>query len=316
MNVQSTNKENSLWVEKYRPNKVKDIILPKSIKNTLQGFVDKQEIPNLIFAGKPGTSKTTSALALAHQLNLDTMMINASLENGIDVLRTRIASFCSSVSLTGNMKCVILDESDYLSNAAQPGFRAFIEKFSKNTRFIFTCNYSNRILDPIKSRCTVIDFDFPSNEKQDLIKQTIARVVGICNNESVKFDIKAIAKIVIGRYPDFRKIINTVQTASINGEVTLETINDTVDDYHKLVKALKEKNFKEMREWVATNKDNVADKIYSYFYENANKIFKCESIPQMVITSAEYQYKSAFANDQEINTAAYLTELMVNCEFL
>lgn len=312
----SVNNDEALFAERYRPSTIDECILPLKIKATLQSFVDKGEIPNLILAGKPGTSKTTSALALCHQLNYDTMVINASLENGIDVLRTRIAAFASSVSLTGAMKCVILDESDYLSNAAQPGFRAFIEKFSKTTRFIFTCNYSNRIIDPIKSRCTVIDFDFPTEEKEALVKQGLKRCFEILKNENVTFDPKVVAKIVVNNYPDFRRIMNTLQSSIIDGKIDAETIEQNGDDYETLIKALKDKNFKEMRQWVAVNKDNVADKIFSYFYENGHRFLKPTSLPQMVITSAEYQYKNAFAADQEINVAAYLTELMVNCEFV
>ena len=312
----SVNNDESLWVERYRPKTIDECILPIRIKATLQGFVDRGEIPNLILAGGAGQGKSSVALALCEQLGLDVMFINASLENGIDVLRTKIAAFASSVSLTGAMKCVILDESDYLSNAAQPGFRAFIEKFSKTTRFIFTCNYSNRIIDPIKSRCTVIDYDFPVEERDTLIKQMLKRCFDILKNEQVEFDPKVVAKVVVNQYPDFRRVINTLQSASVSGKIDSESLEQNVDDYDSLINALKDKNFKEMRQWVAVNKDNVADKIFTYFYENGHKFMQPQSLPQMVITSAEYQYKNAFAADQEINVAAYLTELMVNCEFL
>lgn len=317
MDMNFVNNEESLWTEKYRCTTIDDLILPSKIKSVLQQFVDKGEIPNLILAGDCGTGKTSTILALCKQLNMDVMFINASLENGIDILRTKIAEFSASVSLTGNMKCVVLDESDYLSSAAQPGFRAFIEKFSKTTRFVFTCNYSNRIIDPIKSRCTVIDYDFPAEEKQTLLKQMIVRAIEILKHENVKFEPKAVAKLVAKHYPDFRRTINELQTASNSGEINEQTIETiATDDYDGLIRALKEKNFKEMRQWVAVNTDNVADKIFTYFYENAHKFMKPESVPQMVITSAEYQYKAAFAIDQEINVAAYLTELMVNCEFV
>lgn len=312
----TVNNDEALWVSRFRPQTIDECILPLKIKATLQGFVDKGEIPNLILAGSAGLGKTSTAQAICNQLGLDTMFINASLENGIDILRTKIAAFASSVSLTGAMKCVILDESDYLSNAAQPGFRAFIEKFSKTTRFIFTCNYSNRIIDPIKSRCTVIDYDFPAEEKEALVKQMLKRCFEILKHEQVEFDPKVVAKLVVNHYPDFRRVINMLQTASASGKIDSESIEQKSDDYETLIKALKDKNFKEMRQWVAVNKDNVADKIFSYFYENGHKFLKPTSLPQMVITSAEYQYKNAFAADQEINVAAYLTELMVNCEFV
>jgi len=311
------NKSESLWVEKYRPQTVDDLIVPLKIKSTLQQFVNKGEIPNLILAGKAGVGKTSTILALAKQLDMDVMFINASLENGIDILRTKIAEFSASMSLTGNMKCVILDESDYLSGSAQPGFRAFIEKFSRTTRFVFTCNYSNRIIDPLKSRCTVIDYDFPPEEKKDLLKQMIIRAISILKNENVQFDPKAVAKLVAKHYPDFRRTINELQTISNAGSVSDDTIQAvTGDDYASLINSLKTKNFKEMRQWVAINSDNVTDKIYTYFYENAHKFMAPSSLPQMVITSAEYQFKANFAVDPEINTAAYLTELMANCEFL
>lgn len=317
MDMNTVNNDESLFVEKFRPKTVGDLILPAKIKNTLQQFIDRGEIPNLILAGTAGVGKTSTVLALCKQLDMDVMFINASLENGIDVLRTKIAEFASSVSLTGNMKCVVLDESDYLSSAAQPGFRAFIEKFSKTTRFVFTCNYSNRIIDPIKSRCTVIDYDFPADEKPRLLKEMIVRAIEILKHEQIKFDPKAVAKLVAKHYPDFRRTLNELQTASASGEINDQTIETVAtDDYESLIKALREKNFKEMRQWVAINNDNVADKIFTYFYENAHKFMKPESVPQMVITSAEYQYKAAFAIDQEINIAAYLTELMVNCQFL
>lgn len=317
MDMNTVNNDESLFVEKFRPKTVGDLILPAKIKNTLQQFIDRGEIPNLILAGTAGVGKTSTVLALCKQLDMDVMFINASLENGIDILRTKIAEFASSVSLTGNMKCVVLDESDYLSSAAQPGFRAFIEKFSKTTRFVFTCNYSNRIIDPIKSRCTVIDYDFPADEKPRLLKEMIVRAIEILKHEQIKFDPKAVAKLVAKHYPDFRRTLNELQTASASGEINDQTIETVAtDDYESLIKALKEKNFKEMRQWVAINNDNVADKIFTYFYENAHKFMKPESVPQMVITSAEYQYKAAFAIDQEINVAAYLTELMVNCQFL
>lgn len=317
MDMNKVNMDESLFVQKYRPSTIDDLILPAKIKNTLQQFVDKGEIPNLILAGTAGVGKTSTILALCHQLDMDVMFINASLENGIDILRTKIAEFASSVSLTGNMKCVVLDESDYLSSAAQPGFRAFIEKFSKTTRFVFTCNYSNRIIDPIKSRCTVIDYDFPADEKPRLLKEMVVRAIEILRNEKITFEPKAVAKLVSKHYPDFRRTLNELQTAGASGEITEQTIQAVAtDDYESLIVALKEKNFKEMRHWVAVNSDNVSDKIFSYFYENAHKFMRPESVPQMVITSAEYQYKAAFAIDQEINVAAYLTELMVNCEFV
>lgn len=262
------------------------------------------------------THNTTVARALTNQLGMEYLMINTSLESGIDVLRTKITNYVSSISLNGKPKVVLFDEADYASPAFQPALRAFIEKFSKNTRFIFTCNYPNRIIDPIKSRCTMIEFDF-NRDKDLLVKQFLKRMIEIATTENIKFDPKAIAKIAVKYFPDFRRAINELQRASSGGSINDQTIalND-IDDYHKLIVALKTKNFKEMRQWVAVNKSIAPEKIYQYFYENANNIFVPTSIPQMVVTSADYQYKGAFVADQEINIAAYLTELMANCQFI
>lgn len=314
--MNSVNENEKLWTMKYRSQTVDDCILPVNVKNTLQSFVDRGDFPNLILSGSAGSGKTSSALALINQLGLDYLMINTSLENGIDVLRTKITNYVSSVSLNGKIKVVLFDEADYASPAFQPALRALIEKFSTNTRFIFTCNYANRIIDPIKSRCTVIDFEIPQIERESILKQVLKRMFDIVAHENIQCDKKAVAKIVTTHFPDLRRIINELQRASTSGSITLDSIaNNEVDDYHKLITALRNKDFKSMRQWVSVNKDTAPEKIFSYMYEHSYEIFEPTSIPQMVITSADYQYKGAFVADQEINLAAYLTELMANCTF-
>lgn len=311
------NQGEALWTQKYRPNNIDECILSAKTKAIFKGFLEKGDIPNLILASPAGHGKTMSARAICNQLGYDVMFINASLENGIDILRNKIQNFASSISLSGSKHCVILDEADYLSPAAQPALRSFMESFSKNTRFILTCNYPNRLIEPLHSRCTLINFDVDPAEREDLVKQTLRRVFAILKNENVQFEPKAAALVVNRHYPDIRRALNELQRYSANGSITCNVINEAItDNFDDLVNALKTQNFREMRQWVAMNKDTAGEKIFTYFYNNAHKFMKPDSIPQLVLTSAEYQYKAAFAADQEINIAAYLTELMANCQFL
>ncbi len=313
----TVNQGESLFIERYRPTTIDDCVLGTNIKSIFKGFLEKGDIPNLILAGNPGSGKSTCAKALCNELGYDVMFINASLENGIDILRNKIQNFASSISLTGSKHCVILDEADYLSPAAQPALRSFMESFSKNTRFILTCNYPNRLIAPLHSRCTLVNFEVDPSERDDLVKQTLKRVFAILKNENVNFEPKAAAIVVNKHYPDIRRALNELQRYSANGDITCDIINEVAtDNFDDLVKCLKEHNFREMRQWVAVNKDTAGEKIFTYFYNNSHLFMKPESIPQMVLTSAEYQYKAAFAADQEINIAAYLTELMANCQFI
>ena len=262
------------------------------------------------------THNTTVAKAITKQLGYETMFINASLENGIDVLRNKITQFASSISLMGNKKCVILDESDYANpQSLQPALRGFIEQFSGNVRFIFTCNYVNRIIPAIHSRCTVIDFNPKQNEKNDLIEQTLKRVFHILQCENVKFDPKVVAKLVVNHFPDIRRCVNELQRYSATGMIDEGIfVNIDHDNYNNLVQFIKNRDFKNMRQWLGNNKDVSPEKLFNYFYTNGSKFIEDSSIPQMVLTTAEYQYKSAFVVDQEINNCAYLTEIMLNCE--
>lgn len=306
-----------VWVEKYRPQTIEECILPKEIKATLQGFVDNNDMPNLILAGKAGISKTTISLALARQLGFEMLFINASLETGIDTVRNKIQDFCSSISLTGATKCVILDESDGLAITAQTALRAFIEKFSSTTRFIFTCNYVSKLIPAIHSRCTVINYEIPADEKNELMKAACKRLFFILKNENIEFDPKTVAHILSRFYPDMRRCINELQRYSTTGKIDNQAlVSIGHDNFTPLIQALKTKNFKDMRQWVGTNSDLGSEKIFGYFYQNAQNFMSPNSIPQLVLTSAEYQYKAAFVADQEINLAAYFTELMSQCEFL
>lgn len=263
------------------------------------------------------THNTTVAKAICEELGYEVLFINASLENGIDVLRNKIANFASTVSFFSSKKCVILDEADALNpNSIQPALRGFIEQFSQSVRFIFTCNYVNKLLPPIVSRCTVVDFNVPNNEKKDLLKQSLERLEYILTNEGVTYDRKTVAKMLLSHYPDMRRTINELQRYSAGGEIDDGImVNMNHDNFNQLVKFLREKNFKDMRLWVANNKDIEPEKIFSFFFENANKFMKPESVPQLIIMTDRYQYMGAFVVDQEINTTAYLTEVMANCEF-
>lgn len=314
----TVNQDEALWIERYRPTTIDDCVLGSKTKAVFKGFLNKGDIPNLILAGIQGSGKSTVAKALCNELGYDVMFINASLENGIDTLRNKIQSFASSVSITGNKHCVILDEADYLNpNSFQPALRSFMESFSKNTRFILTCNYPNRLIAPLHSRCTVVNFEVDPAERDDLVKQTIKRTFAILKNENVQFEPKAAAIVVNKHYPDIRRALNELQRYSANSTITCDVINETsTDNFDDLVSALKQHNFREMRKWVAVNKDTAGEKIFTYFYNNAHLFMKPESIPQLVLTSAEYQYKAAFVADQEINIAAYLTDVMANCQFL
>lgn len=311
-------KNETLWVEKYRPRTLDDCILPKKTKEDLRAFIEKGDIPNLIFHSRvSGVGKTTLARVLGEQMGFDVLFINASLENGIDVLRNKIATFASTVSLVASKKCVILDEADNLSQSMQPALRGFIEQFSTNVRFIFTCNYVNKLLPAILSRCAVIDFNIPSGERQELMRESLRRVEYILKAEGKEYDRKAVAKVLKLHFPDLRRTINDLARYSGNGRIDEDIlINMSHNNFSLLIKHLKERNFKELRLWVANNKDIEPSAIFTFFYENASKFMKPESIPQLIITTDRYQFQAAFVVDQEINVAAYLTEVMANCQFL
>lgn len=304
--------EEYLWVEKYRPRTISECILPSELKAYFSNIVAKGEMQNMLLCGTAGTGKTTVARALCEELNTDYIIINGSEESGIDVLRTKIKQFASTVSFSGNTKVVILDEADYLNpNSTQPALRGFIEEFSNNCRFIFTCNFKNRIIQPLHSRCAVVEFKLPTDEKQKVASQFFNRVNGILTNESIQFDKKVVAKVVEKHFPDFRRTLNELQRYSQSGSIDegmLSTFEDA--NINELIKALKEKDWKQMRMWVVNNLDNDPQTLFRKIYDSLVPI--TNQVPQLVLTIADYQYKAAFVSDQEINLVACLTEIMAS----
>jgi len=307
-----------LWVEKYRPKTIKDTILPTGLKKTFQEFVDNGELPNLLLSGTQGTGKTTVARALCEEIGADYIVINGSMNGGIDTLRNDIKNFASTVSLGGGRKVVILDEADYLNpQSTQPALRGFIEEFSKNCSFILTCNFKNRIIAPLHSRCSVIDFKLDNGEKPKLAGQFFKRVLTILETEGVTANQKVVAEVINRHFPDNRRILNELQRYGASGTIDEGILAQSSDASMKdLMTSLKAKNFKEMRKWVALNIDNDPVQVFRSLYDSATTYVAPRSIPQLVVTIADYQYKSAFVADQEINLVACLTECMVECEFI
>ena len=310
---------NTLWVEKYRPTKIEDCILPDEIKTMFQSIVDSGEIPNLLLTGSPGIGKTTVAKALCNQLDCDWLMINGSDEGRmIDTLRTTVVNYASTVSLSGGKKVIIVDEADYMNkDSVQPALRGVIEEFSKNCRFIFTCNFKNRIIPALHSRCSVVDFKISKDAKPALGMEMLENVKRILNEESVKYEESVLVQLVLKYFPDFRRVINELQKYSLNGIIDEDILKQSSDEnFNELFVALKEKNFSGMRKWVAQNIDNDHVRLYRQIYDTLNDKFEKKSIPQAVLTIADYSYKSAFVADQEVNMVACLTEIMMECEFI
>lgn len=306
-----------LWVEKYRPQKIDECILPESMKKTFREFIDSGELPNFLFAGGAGVGKTTVAKALCNEIGAEYLFINGSEESGIDVLRSKIKNFASSVSLTDSKKVVILDEADYLNaNSTQPALRGFIEEFSNNCRFIFTCNFKNRIIEPLHSRCAVIEFKIENSDKQKIMAQFFKRVVTILKGEKIEFEPQVVAELVGKHFPDYRRILNELQRYSVSGKIDAGLlVNLGEESYIELVKNLKSKNFTEVRKWVGKNSDTESTELFRQFYDKAVDYLEQSSIPQMVLIIAEYQYRAAFVADREINTMAALTEMMAQLKF-
>jgi DNA polymerase III delta prime subunit len=310
---------NTLWVEKYRPTKIEDCILPKEIKTMFQSIVDSGEIPNLLLTGSPGIGKTTVAKALCNQLDCDWLMINGSDEGRmIDTLRTTVVNYASTVSLSGGRKVIIIDEADYMNkDSVQPALRGVIEEFSKNCRFIFTCNFKNRIIPALHSRCSVVDFTISKDAKPFLGMEMLDNIKDILDEEGVKYEGKILAELILKYFPDFRRVINELQKYSLNGVIDDGILKQSSDEnFNELFVALKGKDFSGMRKWVAQNIDNDHVRLYRQIYDNLNKRFVKQSIPQAVLIIADYSYKAAFVADQEVNMVACLTELMMDCEFV
>jgi len=308
--------DHMLWVEKYRPKTVEDCILPDAVKATFQEYVNRKEIPNLLLSGTAGVGKTTIAKALCNEVGCDHMVINGSDESGIDVLRNKIARYASSMSLMGGRKVIIIDEADYLNpNSTQPALRGAIEEYAGNCSFIFTCNFKNRLLEAIHSRCTCIDFKV-NGSKAKLATQFLKRVETILQTEKIEYSKNAVAAVITKYFPDNRRILNELQRYSVSGKIDegiLVSVSDLI--LSDLIKSLKEKNFADCRKWVTNNLDNDPTRVFRKLYDTLYEILKPQSVPQLVLILAKYQYQAAFVADMEINLIACLTEIMVECEF-
>ena len=309
--------EDFLWVEKYRPKTIEECVLPDALKQTLSEFVSKGDLPNLILSGGPGIGKTTAAKAMLDELGLTYMFINGSEESGIDVLRTKIKNFASTVSLHGGRKYLILDEADYLNpQSTQPALRGFIEEFHKNCGFILTCNYKNRLIPPLHSRCSVVDFTVPKSEKKELAEQFFRRVMNVLVVEEVKFEPKAVAEVINKFFPDWRRVLNELQRYSVSGKIDAGILVDISEvNIKELMQSMKQKEFTNVRKWIVNNIDNDPTRLFRRLYDNLYDYMDGSSIPHVVVILGEYQYKAAFVADQEINMLACLTEIMSRGKF-
>ena len=311
-------REDFLWVEKYRPRKIAHCVLPNRLKEVFQQFVEQNNIPNLILSGGPGVGKTTVARAMLEEINADYIVINGSMNGNIDTLRNEILNFASTVSFSGGRKYVILDEADYLNaNSTQPALRNFMEEFSKNCGFILTCNFKNRIIEPLHSRCSVVEFKLESgDEKAEMAGLFFKRVCGILKEENVEFDKQTVAELVSRHIPDWRRTLNELQRYAATGKIDSGILRNLNDESVKtLVGFLKNKKWEEMRKWVGENSDQDPISLMRKIYDQAHVYFKPNSVPQVVLHIAKYQYQHAFAADAEINLVALLTEIMVDGEF-
>lgn len=308
--------DNLLWVEKFRPKKIADCILPDRLKGFFQEMVDKGELQNMTLVGGAGTGKTTVARALCSEMGIDNIVINASEERNIDTIRTTVRDFGSSMSLMSNMKCVILDEADGLTPLAQQALRGVIEEFSGSCRFILTANFGNKIIPPIISRCPLNDFIFSKEERKLLVIAFGKRMRDILKQENITFDIDQLMAVVLKNFPDFRKTLNLLQRFTVNGELKVSSINALSDDSLKeLAKYLKEKDFGKMRKWVVENLDNDGAMLRRSIYEKVFDLLEHESIPEIILLLNQYDYKEGFCADKEVNTVAMLVEIMATVRF-
>lgn len=318
MTTLTKNEDQYLWVEAYRPQTIDECILPESLKTTFQQYVDQGEIPTFLFNGTAGVGKTTVAKALCNAIGADWILINGSDEGRmIETLRNKIKSFASTVSLTDGKKVVIIDEADYMNgDSVQPALRSFIEEFSANCRFIFTCNFKHRIIEPLRSRCANVEFKIDGKDKQQIAAQFFKRVTQILKAEGVEFDPKVVAELITQHFPDYRRVLNELQRYSVSGKIdTGIFVNLSQESYKELIKFLKERNFTEVRKWVAKNSDADTAALFKEMYDNAAEFLEPTSIPNLILVLADYQYKAAFVADHELNIMAAMTEVMVQCKF-
>ena len=307
-----------LWVEKYRPRKVDETILPENLKTTFQQFVDQDNVPNLLLSGRAGVGKTTIAKAMLESIGADYIVINGSMNGNIDTLRVEISNFASSVSFTGGRKYVILDEADYLNaNSTQPALRNFMEEYSKNCGFILTCNFKNRIIEPLQSRCSVIEFNIPNDEKINMAQQFYKRVCHILKQEGVEYDGKAVASLVQSYFPDWRRCLNELQRYAATGRIDTGILkNQGQETIEQLVSLMKDKNFTEVRKWVGNNNDIESASLYRSLYDLLPvKLGSTQSVADAIIILAEYQYKEAFVANPEINRVAALATIMAEAQW-
>jgi DNA polymerase III delta prime subunit len=301
--------QNFLFVEKYRPQTIDECVLSDSMKDTFKEFVSKGQIPHMLFSGTAGTGKTTLARAVCRELGADLMYINASNESGIDTIRNKVIGFASVASFEGNLKVIILDECDHVTAPAQAALRATMEEFSATTRFILTCNFKNRIIDPLISRCSVFEFRPNETEKKDLTAKALRRVVEVMKKEEIEFELPTAIALVKQFYPDMRKILNEVQRSSSSGKLDADCLANNTS-YDSLNNAMRTKKYMDVRKWVAQNPDLDANELFRYYYDNLTDLFEPKSIPQIVLMLAQYQHYAVSVVDQEINIMACLTEIM------
>ena len=309
--------ETFLWVEEYRPKNVESCVLPKNLKTTFSEFVKDGQVPNLILSGGAGVGKTTIAKAMLDELNATHMMINGSEESGIDVLRTKIKNFASTVSLHGGRKYLILDEADYLNpQSTQPALRGFIEEFHENCGFILTCNYKNRLIEPLHSRCSVVEFMIPNSEKPKLASEFFQRDDHILKEQGIKYDNRVVAEVINKHFPDWRRVLNELQRYSVSGTIDAGILVDIAEvNIKELMQSMKHKEFTNVRKWVVNNLDNDPVRLFRRIYDSLYDNVEGSGIPHIVVILGEYQYKAAFVADQEINMLACLTEIMARARF-
>lgn len=304
-----------IWTEKFRPSTLEDCVLPKTTKKQIEEFMEQGQIPHMLFSGSAGTGKTTLAKVIAHKLNADLLYINASNENGIDTVRMKIVQFASTSSFENNLKIILLDEADHLSTASQAALRATLEEFHESTRFILTCNFKNKIIEPLHSRCAHIDFTIPVAEKQEIAGKIFKRVSSILVTENVEADKKVVAALVMKYFPDFRKILNELQRFSTGGTIDASILVDANTTTDELFEAMKAKKFMEVRKWFARNADLDHQGLFRTFYDRAPELFLGPSLPSIILCLAQYQHWSSSVVDQELNSVAMAVEIMASAEW-